>query len=66
MRLPDAHQSRPVFILVGGYFLLICIIISASTYVWHDNMMNVAGPHQDDVLWSLLRLVADIIPFAMF
>ena len=30
--------------------LLICIIISTSTYVWHKNMMNVAGPHQDDVL----------------
>ena len=31
-------------------FLLLCIIISTSTYVWHNNVMNVAGPHQDDVL----------------
>ena len=51
MRLPDVYQSRPVFIPVGGYFsLLLCITLSAGVYVWHDNMMNVAGPHQDDVL----------------
>ena len=31
-------------------FLLLCIIISTSTYVWHNNVMNVAGPHQDDIL----------------
>ena len=31
-------------------FLLLCIIISASVYVWHNNVMNAAGPHQDDVL----------------
>lgn len=37
--------SRSAFI-----FLLLCITLSASVYVWHDNMMNVAGPHQDDVL----------------
>ena len=30
--------------------LLLCITLSASVYVWHGNMMNVAGPHQDDVL----------------
>ncbi len=30
--------------------LLLCLILSASVFVWHDNMMNVAGPHQDDVL----------------
>ena len=30
--------------------LLICIIISTSIYVWHKNMMKVAGPHQGDVL----------------
>ncbi len=31
-------------------FPLLCIISSASVYVWHDNMTTVAGPHQDDVL----------------
>ena len=31
-------------------FLLLGIIISTGTYVWHNNVMNVAGPHQDDVL----------------
>ena len=31
-------------------FLLLCIIISTSTYVWHNTVMTVAGPHQDDVL----------------
>ena len=30
--------------------LLLCITVSAGVYVWHDNMMNSAGPHQDDVL----------------
>ncbi|MDC3234920.1 endolytic transglycosylase MltG [Candidatus Puniceispirillum sp.] len=30
--------------------LLLCIISFASVYVWHDNMMTAAGPHQDDVL----------------
>ena len=30
--------------------LLLCITSFASVYVWHNNMMNVAGPHQDDVL----------------
>ena len=31
-------------------FLLLGFIISTGTYVWHNNVMNVAGPHQDDVL----------------
>ena len=30
--------------------LLLCFALSASVYFWHGNIMNVAGPHQDDVL----------------
>ena len=37
--------ARSAFISV-----LLGLILSASVVVWHDSMMNVAGPHQDDVL----------------
>ena len=50
MRLPDAHQSRPVLSRSAVIFLLLCIIISTGIYVWHNNVVNAAGPHQDDVL----------------
>ncbi|MFL2845862.1 MAG: endolytic transglycosylase MltG [Candidatus Puniceispirillaceae bacterium] len=45
-----------MLIRVGRHFprsavicLLLFITSSAGVYVWYDNMMNVAGPHQDDV-----------------
>ena len=32
------------------FALMLGIVLSAGVYVWHDKMMNTAGPHQDDVL----------------
>ena len=39
------HLCRSVVIC-----LLLCISLSAGVYGWYENMVNVAGPHQDDVL----------------
>lgn len=47
--------------------LLLSIVLSAAVYFWHSKMMNVPGPHQDDVLVVIepgsghqtLRLVLD-------
>ena len=30
--------------------LLICITLLTSVFFWHENMMNAAGPHQNDVM----------------
>ena len=46
MRIKAARCSSRSAVI----FLLLGVIISIGTYVWHNNVMNVAGPHQDDVL----------------
>ena len=30
--------------------MMLCITLTVSVYVWHDNVMNVAGPHKDNVM----------------
>ena len=30
--------------------LLLCITLAVGGYIWHDNIMKAAGPHQNDVL----------------
>ena len=43
--------SKAAQFLLGSavIFLLLCITLSTSVFVWYNKIMKVAGPHQDDV-----------------